>query len=80
MLVWQVRRRVLKEFAYQSSLELDDATFAKLDSLPLASDIQLRFRQNLARELEEYQVGTGGGVDAGLGTSRFCGGRLFCGG
>lgn len=37
-------------------MELDDATFAKLDTLPLANDIQIRFRQNLARELEEYQA------------------------
>jgi len=51
----EVRERVLKEFAYQSSLELDDNTFAKMDTLPLAGDIQHHFRQNLVRELDQYQ-------------------------
>merc|ERR1712146_554416 len=45
----EVRARVMREFAYQSSLELSDATFARLQTLPSAESISLHFRANLVK-------------------------------
>lgn len=52
----EVRARVMREFAYQSSLELSDATFARLQTLPSAESISLHFRANLVKELDQYEA------------------------
>jgi hypothetical protein len=52
----QVRDRVLKEFEYQSSLELSDGAYASLAAIPTAADVSLRYRQRLISQLERYQV------------------------
>ncbi len=53
--VGTVERAIIREFAYQSSLELDDETFDALHHIPLASEIVLNARQHLVRRLESYQ-------------------------
>jgi adenylate kinase len=53
--VGSVERAIIREFAYQSSLELDDETFDALHHIPLASEIVLNARQHLVRRLESYQ-------------------------
>lgn len=51
-----VRKRVEKEFQYQSSLELQDNTYELLETLPRAEDLTKFYRQNLVKDLDEYQV------------------------
>lgn len=53
--VGSVERAIIHEFAYQSSLELDDETFDAVHHIPLASEIVLNARQHLVRRLESYQ-------------------------
>ncbi len=53
--VASVERAIIHEFAYQSSLELDDETFDALHHIPLASEIVRNARQHLVRRLESYQ-------------------------
>lgn len=50
-----VEKNIMKEFQYQSSLELDDETLDLVNHIPLANDIVLNARQNLIRRLESYQ-------------------------
>jgi adenylate kinase len=50
-----VEMNIMKEFAYQSSLELDDETLDLVNHIPLANDIVLNARQHLVRRLESYQ-------------------------
>ncbi len=50
----EVEQNILKELQYQSSLELDPRTFAKVRGLPLASEIVIRARQELVRRLDGY--------------------------
>lgn len=50
-----VERAIIHEFAYQSSLELDDETFDAVHLIPLASEIVRNARQHLVRRLESYQ-------------------------
>jgi adenylate kinase len=54
-----VLRVILKEFDYQSSIELDQDTFDMIQTIPIASDIGLHARQNLVRRLENYQMFNG---------------------
>eukprot|EP00056_Hartaetosiga_gracilis_P007435 m.108246 g.108246 ORF g.108246 m.108246 type:complete len:456 (+) comp12703_c5_seq1:37-1404(+) len=54
----EVRARVEKEFYYQSSLELQDSTYNRLDSLPRAEDLTKLYRQNLVQHLDEYESQT----------------------
>ena len=53
--IGSVERAIIKEFAYQSSLELDEETFDALHNIPLASEIVVNARQHLVRRLESYQ-------------------------
>ena len=53
--VASVERAIIREFAYQSSLELDEETFDAVHNIPLASEIVLNARQHLVRRLESYQ-------------------------
>ena len=50
-----VEANIIREFQYQSSLELDDETLDSINHIPLASDIVLNARQHLVRRLESYQ-------------------------
>lgn len=51
----QVRNIILKEFDYQSSLELDQNTHDIIQHIPLAVEIGANSRQELIRRLDSYQ-------------------------
>lgn len=51
----QVRKRIINELKYQSSLELEQATFDKLSRIPLAKNIVVHARQELVKRLDGYQ-------------------------
>ncbi len=51
-----VRRRIINELKYQSSLELEQATFDCLSRIPVASRIIQHARQELVRRLDDYQA------------------------
>lgn len=53
--VVSVERAIMREFEYQSSLELDEDTFDAMHHIPLASDIVVAARQHLVERLESYQ-------------------------
>ncbi|NDD30025.1 MAG: nucleoside monophosphate kinase [Proteobacteria bacterium] len=52
----EVERNILEELKYQSSLELDPATFDMVRSLPLASEIVVHARQDLVRRIDTYAL------------------------
>ncbi len=49
-----VEESIVREFEYQSSLELDPRTFDALRNLPLASEIIIHARQELVKRLDGY--------------------------
>ncbi|KAG0004436.1 hypothetical protein BGZ79_009299 [Entomortierella chlamydospora] len=49
-----VMRVILKEFEYQSSLELEHDTYEAISHIPLATKIGIHARQDLIRRLEHY--------------------------
>ena len=51
-----VQENIVRELAYQSSLELDPRTFDSLRKLPLADEIVRHARQDLVRRLDGYVV------------------------
>lgn len=51
----EVRRNIVKELKYQSSLELDPRTFDSVRKLPLASEIVSHARQELVKRLDVYE-------------------------
>ncbi|KAI8989997.1 hypothetical protein BDB01DRAFT_848101 [Pilobolus umbonatus] len=51
----EVLEIILKEFEYQSSLELDSDTFDSISHIPVASQIGIHARQDLISRLEHYQ-------------------------
>jgi len=51
----EVRRNIVKELQYQSSLELDSRTFDSVRRLPLASEIVSHARQELVKRLDIYE-------------------------
>lgn len=51
----EVRKRVITELQYQSTLELEQATFDVLSHLPLASEIVTHARQELVKRLDMYE-------------------------
>ena len=51
----EVRRRIIDELRYQSSLELDRETYDRLSSIPISSEIVCHARQELVRRLDEYE-------------------------
>lgn len=53
----EVEQNILKEFEYQSSLELDPRTYNRLRLLPLASEIVIHARQELVKRLDSYEFG-----------------------
>lgn len=50
-----VRKNIIRELDYQSSLELDPLTYDRLRALPLASEIAQHARQELVRRLDGYE-------------------------
>jgi adenylate kinase len=51
-----VQERIINELQYQSSLELDQATYDRLSSIPIASHIVQHARQDLVERLDEYET------------------------
>ncbi|CAG8711898.1 13849_t:CDS:2, partial [Dentiscutata heterogama] len=51
----EVMKLILKEFEYQSSLELDQKTYDSIAHIPLATKIGIHARQDLISRLEHYQ-------------------------
>ncbi len=54
--VAEVEENILSELQYQSSLELDERTFARLRQIPLASEIVVHARQELVKRLDRYEL------------------------
>lgn len=52
----EVEQNILDELKYQSSLELDERTFDRLRTIPLASEIVIHARQDLVRRLDTYEL------------------------
>jgi adenylate kinase len=52
-----VERNILHELKYQSSLELEVATFDRLRKLQLADEITRHARQELVKRLDSYELG-----------------------
>ena len=51
----EVRKRIDTELRYQGSLELDEATYDMISTLPIASTLSHHARQDLVDRLENYQ-------------------------
>ncbi len=51
----QVEQNILSELQYQSSLELDPATFERVRGIPIASEIVVHARQELVRRMDSYE-------------------------
>ncbi|RCI03219.1 hypothetical protein CU098_010524 [Rhizopus stolonifer] len=51
----EVLQIILKEFEYQSSLELDSDTYDAISHIPVATQIGIHARQDLISRLEHYQ-------------------------
>lgn len=49
------RAQILRELRYQSSLDLDEATYAVIRHLPLAADLVRESRQALVSNLDRYR-------------------------
>jgi len=52
----EVEENITRELQYQSSLELEQGTFDRLNPLPIAQDITLHARQELVRRLDCYEL------------------------
>jgi adenylate kinase len=52
----EVQANILKELQYQSSLELDPRTFARLRTIPLADEIAVHARQAMVKRLDSYEL------------------------
>lgn len=50
-----IRKRIINELKYQSSLELEQATFDRLAQIPVAERIVVHARQELVKRLDSYQ-------------------------
>ena len=53
--VIEVQQRIIQELKYQSSLELDEATYDRISSIPLADKLSLHARQLLVHRLDSYE-------------------------
>jgi adenylate kinase len=51
-----VEANITKELRYQSSLELDPATYDRLAPLPIAHEITIHARQELVKRLDSYEL------------------------
>jgi len=54
--VEEVQANIMKEFMYQSSLELGEETNDAIQKIPIVKDITKHARQNLVRRLDNYQT------------------------
>ena len=52
----EVQANILNELKYQSSLELDPRTFARVRALPLAEELVVHARQELVKRLDSYEL------------------------
>lgn len=50
-----VQHRIIGELAYQSSLELDQATYDRVSRIPIAQELIVHARQELVKRLNEYE-------------------------
>ena len=53
--VIEVQQRIIQELKYQSSLELDESTYDRISSIPLADKLSLHARQLLVHRLDSYE-------------------------
>ncbi|MGF1448049.1 MAG: nucleoside monophosphate kinase [Opitutales bacterium] len=51
-----VQERIINELQYQSSLELDQATYDRVSVVPIASQIIQHARQDLIQRLDDYEA------------------------
>jgi adenylate kinase len=51
-----VQRRIQDELRYQSSLELDHATYDRIARIPIARDLSIHARQELVNRLDSYNA------------------------
>ena len=51
----EVQRNILREFTYQSSLELSPEVFELIQNIPVATQLGLHARQELVSRIEEYE-------------------------
>jgi len=51
----EVQQRIINELKYQSSLELDEATYDRISSIPLATKLSQHARQLLVNRLDSYE-------------------------
>lgn len=51
----EVQRNIVREFAYQSSLELSPEVFGLIQDIPVATQLARHARQELVRRLEGYE-------------------------
>jgi adenylate kinase len=51
----EVQQNILKEFSYQSSLELSPEVYDLIRNIPVASQLALHARQQLVERLERYE-------------------------
>jgi adenylate kinase len=51
----EVRQNILREFAYQSSLELSAEVYDRIRNIPIASQLAFHARQELVERLEGYE-------------------------
>jgi len=54
--IQQVRDDIMKEFTYQSSLELASSTYDSISKIPVVNEITQHARQNLVRRLDNYET------------------------
>ena len=54
--ITEVEANILNELQYQSSLELEPATFDRLSPIPLAEEIIVHARQDLVKRLDSYEI------------------------
>ena len=52
--IGEVQERIVGEMRYQSSLELDERTFDRLRTIPIAEEIVRHARQDLVKRLDDY--------------------------
>lgn len=51
----EVQQNILREFSYQSSLELSHEVYDRIRNIPIASQLGLHARQELVERLESYE-------------------------
>eukprot|EP01103_Thecamoeba_quadrilineata_P018939 TRINITY_DN7481_c0_g1_i1.p1 TRINITY_DN7481_c0_g1~~TRINITY_DN7481_c0_g1_i1.p1 ORF type:complete len:475 (-),score=90.51 TRINITY_DN7481_c0_g1_i1:102-1526(-) len=52
----EVERKIIKEFQYQSSLELSEETYDVIQAVPLMEEMIKHTRQELVKRLDKYQT------------------------